>query len=422
MSDRTLRPDPHLKIQDNGQILIGGSPTTVMRLSAKGAVMARSWFAGKPIAQTKQANELADRLVGAGIAHPVPPDTGPDFTVVIPVRDDPKGLATTQACLAELPDHQVVVVADSAPTAMGPAAARNRGAKCCETDVLIFIDAGVRIDGPTLQHLANHLGTPGTVAVAPRVMSEPGSGAIAGYELTHSPLDLGRSPGEVAPGHRISYVPSTVLAIRADAFEAAGGFDPNLRYGEDVDLIWRLAKTGTVRYDPSLAATHPPRGDLASFARQRYNYGTSASALGVLHGAAVAPVALSPWSLVPLGLALAPLPKTLLVWLGVTITALSRKLPGSTPVANATQMSMSGHVGAARGIASASTRAWWPLSLLAMATPLRSRVALLALWSWLRHRSALGLVDDLAYGAGVWRGTLRTLTVRSVLPRFSNQS
>jgi mycofactocin system glycosyltransferase len=422
LSDRTLRPDPHLKIQDNGEILIGGSPTAVMRLSAKGAAIARSWFRGEPIAQTKRANELAERLVGAGMAHPVPPDTGPDFTVVIPVRNDPEGLAVTQACLAELPDHQVLVAPDSAPTAMGPAAARNSGAKRCETEVLIFIDAGVRIDGQTLQLLANHLGTPGTIAVAPRVTSEPGSGAIAAYELKHSPLDLGRSPGEVAPGHRISYVPSTVLAIRTDAFEAAGGFDPDLRYGEDVDLIWRLARTGTVRYDPSLTATHPPRGDLASFARQRYNYGTSASALGALHGSAVAPVVLSPWSLVTLGLALAPLPKMLLVWLGATIIGLSRKLPGSTAVANATQMSIVGHLNAARSIASASTRAWWPVSLVAIATPLRSRVALLALWSWLGNRSFLGLVDDVAYGTGVWRGTLRTRTVRSVLPRFSNQS
>src|SRR6201999_3373006 len=74
---------------------------------------------------------------------------------------------------------------------------------------------------------------------------------------------------------------------RRDAL--GGGFDPALRYGEDVDLIWRLHDRGwTIRYDPRVVIAHPDRG--ASLLRRRFAYGTSAAPLSRKHPTRLAPV------------------------------------------------------------------------------------------------------------------------------------
>ena len=71
-----------------------------------------------------------------------------------------------------------------------------------------------------------------------------------------SPLDMGDRPAEVQPGRRVSYVPSAALLVRRSALPE-DPFDPALRYGEDVDLIWRLIDAGwRVRYEPGVVVHH----------------------------------------------------------------------------------------------------------------------------------------------------------------------
>lgn len=63
---------------------------------------------------------------------------------------------------------------------------------------------------------------------------------------------------------------SAALLVRADAFRAIGGFDPQLAVGEDVDLCRRLVAQGwTLRYEPSLVAYHDHQRDTA-FRTWRY--------------------------------------------------------------------------------------------------------------------------------------------------------
>ena len=59
-----------------------------------------------------------------------------------------------------------------------------------------------------------------------------------------------------------SWLYSATLLVRADAYHAAGGFDPELPVGEDVDLTQRIAAKGfSLRYEPSLVAYHHHRRD-----------------------------------------------------------------------------------------------------------------------------------------------------------------
>ena len=65
------------------------------------------------------------------------------------------------------------------------------------------------------------------------------------------------------PGSKVPYVPTTALVVRRDALESIAGFDTDLRFGEDVDLIWRLHRGWRVRYDPTVEVTHPSRPTVA---------------------------------------------------------------------------------------------------------------------------------------------------------------
>jgi len=76
------------------------------------------------------------------------------------------------------------------------------------------------------------------------------SGTLLGrYEGACSSLVLGERPGAVA-GMRdaLPYLPSCNLAVRRAAFESVGGFRAGWRFGEDVDLSWRLAEAGHVLF------------------------------------------------------------------------------------------------------------------------------------------------------------------------------
>ena len=56
----------------------------------------------------------------------------------------------------------------------------------------------------------------------------------------------------------VDWAHAAFLAIRREAWEAAGGFDPSQwMYGEDLDLGWRLGEAGwTTLYEPSAQVSH----------------------------------------------------------------------------------------------------------------------------------------------------------------------
>src|SRR5262249_61183376 len=89
-------------------------------------------------------------------------------------------------------------------------------------------------------------------------------------------LDQGGQPARVAPLTRVSYVPTAALLARRRAL--GGGFDERLRYGEDVDLVWRLTGAGwRVRYEPAVEVHHAATGSLAGVLHRRVRGGPPAA-------------------------------------------------------------------------------------------------------------------------------------------------
>ncbi len=467
-----LRLDPGVRRIEGGRGLVGGTPLRVLRLSDRGRMWVDAVAAGDDVPTDEGSQRLARRLVDGGLAHPLPPaGAGPspaDVAVVIPVRDDADALPATLARLG--PVAEVVVVddgsADPGPVARavaravgdvatepgttpavrvvrhdrsrGPGAARATGVAASSAPFVAFVDADVRLDDGWLDILGDHLTDPTVGAVAPRVRARDSAapGWLASYEATRSPLDMGPQAAPVRPGSRVPYVPTAAVLVRRTALDAVGGFDPDLRVGEDVDLVWRLHRAGwRVRYEPAATATHPSRSTVGSWLRQRATYGTSAAALAARHGAAVAPArGLSGWSALAWGAVVAGHPVLGAAVGAATTAALVPKLRGlDDPVGEAVRIAGPGHIWAGRAVAEALRRPWWPLAATLALTHRRSRAALAAaavlppLADWWTTRPpldparyvALRLADDVAYGTGVWIGCVRTRSARALLPSFS---
>jgi len=448
-----LVADPSLVRRDSGRVLVGGSPFRMMRVSEAGARAVDRWIDGAPVRAGAEAT-LARRLLDAGSMHPlVAPAADRDATVVIPVRDEP---ALTTHPTGGRP---TIVVDDgsSPPIAPidgvrvvrrdlsgGPSVARTDGlavARAEGAEFVAFVDADVTVDpdvDPTgsawIDRLLGHFDDPAVAAVAPRVVSAPGDTILAAYEETFSPLDLGNAPSLVAPGRRVSYVPTAALIVRVAAIDAVGGFDKALRYGEDVDVVWRLAAAGhTVRYDPSVEVQHRPRSSWTAWFRQRMSYGSAAAPLASRHGDAIAP-SRAPVELYGTIAAAVVAPVAFVAGAAAAaVTAAQirvRRALGEHHQPAAVNAAMAQAFGST---VAAIPRAWAPFALVAAAAGRRPRCRLAAMVTTAAavevfqrrpavdpiRATAARLADHLAYGVGVWQGVVRERSLTAVCPARS---
>ncbi len=216
----------------------------------------------------------------------------------------------------------------------------------------------------------------------------------------------------------MSYVPTAAVVARVDAIRAIGGFDPGLRVGEDVDLVWRLERAGRrVRYEPSSVVTHAPRPTWSRWVEQRVRYGSSAAPLARRHPAALAPIRMSGWSVSAWATGLLGHP-VLGVGIGVgSAAALVGKLR-DVPPRVAFLLAWRGNLHAGSQLADAIRRTWWPILLVVGLRSRRARRVLLVAAVAARH--PIRLVDDVAYSVGVWRGVLAERTVAPLVPEISS--
>ncbi|WP_299052624.1 mycofactocin biosynthesis glycosyltransferase MftF [uncultured Nocardioides sp.] len=457
----------------DGLLLVGGTAGTVLRLTP--AAVARLGGAGGRGLVVRDAVDatLARSLLDAGLADPVPGSgplrLGEAVTVVVPAYDDADGVAVLLAALP--PEVGVVVVDDASPDALalrrvvaarpgaillrhranrGPAVARNTGLAVVRTPAVCFCDADVRPEGGDggvwLRRLLAQLDDPRVGLVAPRITAvAPGGGPegggregwVAAYERDRSSLDLGDLPAGVRPGSAVSYLPSACLVARTEAVR--GGFDPDLRVAEDVDLVWRAVAAGwRARYDPEVAVAHRHRTATGAWLRRKAYYGTGAALLAARHGDAVAPAVVAPWSVALTVAVLAQRrwsPLAAAAVLAVTTHRIAGKVPAADhPHLVAARLVGSGVRATAHQTAGSITRHHWPVALAACAVSRRARRVVVlaavaeavadhrrtrATQDVVRHGLAHRL-DDLAYGTGVWLGAWRARSPRALLPRWTS--
>lgn len=393
-----------------GRVVLAGSPLRLFRTTAAGSGVAERLETDDDV----NPSSLVDRLLDAGAIHPAVHESSrfsvDDVTVVTPHLRRPAAHR-----IASFTDDRIVVDDGSTPPIegatlrlainQGPGAARNAARPLVTTPLVAFLDADVDT-GPDpiewLRPLLGHFDDDTVGLVAPRVRGEPGSA-----------LDLGAEPARIRAGTRVSYVPGAALLVRVEAFDAIGGFDPTLRFGEDVDLVWRLDQAGwRCRYEPAGQVWHEPRSTLIGRLRQHAAYGSSAAPLALRHPRSLAPVRCNGW--------------TATVWVGAALghpivaallavgSAAALRLDGVPPRA-AFGLALRGHLAAGGQFAQAVRRAWWPIIAVAALVSRRARrLAVVALLLGGRATPT-----DLAYGWGVWTGVWRHRTTAPIRPTIS---
>lgn len=458
--------DPSVRRVGEGRVLIGGSPLKLFGITDRGAQLIDSIERGEVVENSPAANALVNRLLDAGALHPdfVTSEFDADssasplatqITLIVPAFDS--SAATLDRLVAQIslgtdPGIVAVIIVDdgSRPpisevtgatvvrrsTNGGPAAARSTGLEHVATPLVAFVDTDVELAPNWLRPLLAHFADPRVALVAPRVASVEGTTVLARYEMLHSPLDLGSVPARVRAGTRVSYVPTAAVVCRVIALRDVGGFDDSMRVGEDVDLAWRLDETGwRVRYEPAVTVTHRPRTSFAAWAKQRRDYGTSAAPLATRHPGSLAPVRVSGWSAATWFAIAAGWPIVGGIIAAVTTAMLSRKLRNIPDgKREALRLAGLGHLFAGRSLASALTRAWWPLATIAALVSRRARRAVLiaaiapATIDWIRLRPqidplryiGLRLLDDMSYGIGLAHGAVQARSIQTYIPDFTS--
>ena len=154
----------------------------------------------------------------------------------------------------------------------GPAAARNIGVVVAAAPLLAFCDADDVVADDWLDRTLAAVRADGFVALGVRTRAVYSSPDEPEYILYAAYASI-YLPGLIACG-------AGHMAVRADVFRAAGGFDESLLTAEDHDLCYRIQLAGyPLVPHPEAIVTVNRRGRLADVFRQQYMWGANDAAL-----------------------------------------------------------------------------------------------------------------------------------------------
>jgi len=307
-----LRHNVELVERDGGFFLMSKTPLCVLRLNRSLADLVGRGVDGALITASAEQQSVMEQLTTKGFAErvrTVAQQTAQlaEVSIIIPVlnRADELRRCLKSLLLLNYPEEklQIIVVDDgssddspmvarelgalvvsSGGIRRGPAAARNVGAAMAGGEILAFIDSDCTASSDWLAELLPSFVDPKIVAVGGLVDGMCRESAVDRYENVMSSLSLGGRELTGGSGDDTFYLPSCNLLVRRAAFLAAGGFNAAMHVGEDVDLTWRLRDSGwTIAYLPVGKVYHEHRSSIRSFMSRRFDYGTSEGMLQLLH-------------------------------------------------------------------------------------------------------------------------------------------
>ena len=197
------------------------------------------------------------------------------FEVILSLNTPEAGAAEALNTIVEnLIDDRFRVVDSTA--LRGAAHARNAGIGAASGQRVAFCDADDLVHVGWLAELMRELEK--YDAVSGRVIDVFPEERMAGWR---PPATSGSLPNFMG----VPYVLTGNLAVKRDAFEAAGGFDESLTRCEDIALGWSLLRAGyTIGYAQHAVIDYHHRAGRWSMLRQHYFYGLGMSEVLARYG------------------------------------------------------------------------------------------------------------------------------------------
>lgn len=179
---------------------------------------------------------------------------------------------TVDAVVATYPEVRVLELANA-----GFGRGANAGTRITSADHVVVANGDVRFGPGTVRRLGEHLDADrGLGAVGPAVFYPDGQPQASARRVPDPLTAVAHAVlGRVLPGNRwtrsyravdhhhhqprdADWLSGCALAVRREAFEQLGGFDPGFHlYVEDIDLAVRLRDAGwRVRYEPDVWVEH----------------------------------------------------------------------------------------------------------------------------------------------------------------------
>ncbi len=231
----------------------------------------------------------------------LPTSPAPRISVVVCTYN---GARTLRECLEgaltlHYPDYEVIVVCDGSTDGSagiareyegvqvietpnrGLSSARNTGMEAASGEIVAYLDDDAVPDPDWLRHLAAAFaGGPYAAVGGPNVLP-PSSGTVAQC-VANAP---GGPTHVLVSDREAEHVPGCNMAIRRDALDRIGGFDPRFRAaGDDVDVCWRLLDSGQrIAFSPGAVVLHHRRRSVRAYLRQQRGYGRAEALLERKH-------------------------------------------------------------------------------------------------------------------------------------------
>ena len=212
-------------------------------------------------------------LVGGLRRQTYPPDSW-ELVIISDGSDD-----GTDAFLAEAAQTAPFPIRLLSQQNSGPAAARNRGIREADGDIVVFIDDDVEpLPDLLARHAAHHRADPRVAVIGPlsrdpaRRAAEPVWIAWE-HAMLEKQYDAFRSGAWATPGPHHFY--SGNSSVQREHLLAVDGFDETFTRQEDVEMAARLERERSVRFvvDLSASGIHRPIRNFASWLKVPYAYG-----------------------------------------------------------------------------------------------------------------------------------------------------
>jgi GT2 family glycosyltransferase len=177
---------------------------------------------------------------------------------------------------------------------------RNLGVRAALGEIIVFTDAGCRLEEGWLARLVGPVQKDEHIAAGLTLADEERSGL---YD---------RRAQQASESHYLKECSTINLAFRRTAFDAVAGFDEGFAYGSDVDFSWRLVDAGyQIRSVPDAIIRHD-WGTRRRQLRRSYVYGKARMRLYLKHRARMKHIPLADPMMIAYPAFLLGLPLTLL--------------------------------------------------------------------------------------------------------------